>query len=97
MENMEKNNSNYECWIYQGTTFWTANSIDKPSFNLFKTRYEKAMEKINFTPNFIDQFTVELVTDRNYYGVLKIVDKIENKTLYYINSNTTKKLSSAYE
>lgn len=96
MENMEKNNSNYECWIYQGTTFWTANSIDKPSFNLFKTRYEKAMEKINFTPNFIDQFTVELVTDRNYYGVLKIVDKIENKTLYYINSNTTKKLTNGY-
>lgn len=93
---MEKVTKKYKCSIYKGGVWWSANSIDKPSKNLFITNYKNKMVDIDITPNWIDQFTVNLVLDKPSYGLLKIEDLTLNKTFYFINSNINKALTNGY-
>lgn len=93
---MEKVTKKYKCSIYKGGVWWSANSIDKPSKNLFINNYKNKMVEIDITPNWIDQFTVNLVLDNPGYGLLKIEDLTLNKTFYFINSNINKTLTNGY-
>ena len=98
----------YQCQISKTPIFWNINSIDKPSKQFFNSYVE--WDNVNFTPNFIDQFTVNIVADSDKYTLLKIYEiyetvdsekpdetatSWENEKIY-INSNVSKILKKGF-
>ena len=98
----------YACEISNSPIFWTINSIDKPSQQYLNDNIK--WTKVNFTPNFIDQFTVNIVVDSDQYTLLKIYeiydkvdsdkpDKVETtqeNQKIFINANVSKILKKGY-
>lgn len=90
----------YKCRLSKSPIFWTVNSIDKPSQQYFKNNIEWI--DVNFTPNWVDQFTATIVTDTSDYTLMEIQEITtdgENetiKTFYFTNSNINKKLKNGY-
>ena len=98
----------YQCQISKTPIFWNINSIDKPSRQFFNSYVE--WDDVNFTPNFLDQFTVNIVADTDKYTLLKIYEiyetvdsdrpdetatSWENEKIY-INSNVSKILKKGF-
>ena len=87
------NDKKYTCYISSSPVFWTINSIDKPTDS-----YIESLEynKIDFTPNWVDNQTITIVADKQSYTVLKLIDNEENFTYYFLNSNINKKMAKGY-
>lgn len=93
---MEKATKKYKCRISDKAIFWTINSIDKIDKNTFIKDYVPTFKEVDFTPNFIDQFTVTIVLDKSTYTMLEITDTETNEVMYFLNANISQKLSSGF-
>lgn len=93
---MEKATKKYKCRISDKAIFWTINSIDKIDKLTFLKDYVPTFKEVDFTPNFIDQFTVTIVLDKSTYTMLEITDTETNEVMYFLNANISQKLSSGF-
>lgn len=94
----------YSCEISNSPIFWTINTIDKPNKDFLNSI---TWTQVNFTPNFVDQFTTTIVADSENYTLLKIYEiyesvdgstsaiSYENEKIF-INSNISKVLKKGY-
>lgn len=94
----------YVCKITKEPIFWSINSIDKPTRKCLESY---TFEDVNFTPNFIDQFTLSIVADSENYTILQLSEIWESEKdgiksqftkniKYYLNSKNSKILKNGY-
>lgn len=93
----------YEFSISSRPIFWTHNSEDKPSPDLFETTYADSFRIIPKCPvSFIDTFTIRTVIDAQEKPTILKVEKwskpgIRSGVYYYLLNRTSKALKDVYE
>lgn len=102
MENEKVNATNYEFWVSTKELFWTPNSPDKPSKELFDKDYEPTFQKLDKCyVTFVSRFTMRTVLPKFINNqqptILKIVDKETGEKRYFLLNKTIKEASGMFE
>lgn len=90
--------SRYKIRLSSEPIFWTTNSINHPSKNLWTNTYLPTFVEIATTPiNWIDVFTITSVLDKSDYTMLELTDTVTNEIIYFLANKITKKLTTGFE
>lgn len=88
---MANTNNRYKIRLSEQPIFWSTNSIDHPTRELWESTYLPTFFDLDTTPiNFIDMFTLSMVCDKDSYTMLELTDTKTGKVMYYLNNNINK-------
>lgn len=90
----------YSIRLSKTPIFWTTNSINHPSKQLWESDYLSTFTAIpdsNTPINWINVFNLTAVLDSQDYTMLELTDSVTNEKLYFLASSTTKKLANGFE
>lgn len=90
----------YSIRLSKEPIFWTTNSINHPSKQLWESDYLPTFIEIpdsNTPINWVNSFNLTTILDSQDYTMLELTDSLANEKLYFLASNTTKKLTNGFE
>lgn len=85
----------YKCFISSKEVWWTISSIDKPFWRYFESEYENTFVEIDHTPNWIDNFTIQMVVENQNISMVKL-EQDKDLPYYFLFNRVVKKLSKGY-
>lgn len=90
-------NTRYKVRISKQPIFWTTNSTNHPSKDLWTNTYLPTFVDIDCYINWVDVFTVTTVLDLATYTMMEITDTVTNEVIYLLANQINKKLSNGFE
>lgn len=96
----ETTQKRYSIRLSKTPIFWTTNSINHPAKELWESDYLPTFTEVpdsNTPINWVNSFNLTTILDSQEYTMLELTDSLANEKLYFLASNTTKKLANGFE